>query len=143
MNRLKVRLQPIYPLHPLFAKIQAPPSTNPNVPSIYSCSSCRNRSPVFSCMSSLAPRRTPILHEWVRPALHAYLAVVARDAGCNCFRAEVWPTTSIWPSHGATVSVAQLVEVLKHPGYRILLKALRRDYDERLFWGCKDPRLPA
>jgi putative transposase len=58
--------------------------------------------------------RTPILHEWVRPALHAYLAVVARKAGCECFRAGgVADHVHLSLRMARTVTVAQLVEELK------------------------------
>ncbi len=30
--------------------------------------------------------RAPVLNTSIRPALHAYLATVARNAGCECFR---------------------------------------------------------
>ncbi|WP_263364950.1 transposase [Edaphobacter acidisoli] len=50
----------------------------------------------------------------VRPALHAYLATVARDAGCECFRVGgVADHVHIALRLSRTTNVAELVKQLK------------------------------
>ena len=58
--------------------------------------------------------RAPLLNLEVRPKLHAYLATVARNAGCECYRAG----GGVDHVHLAlrlsrTIMVSQLVEELK------------------------------
>jgi REP element-mobilizing transposase RayT len=58
--------------------------------------------------------RTPILDTSIRAALHAYLATVARNAGCECFRVGgVADHVHLAISLSRTITAAKLVEELK------------------------------
>jgi REP element-mobilizing transposase RayT len=58
--------------------------------------------------------RVPYLNSDVRPSLHAYLATVARNVGCDCYRAGGVADHVHLPVRLArTVTVAGLVEELK------------------------------
>jgi REP element-mobilizing transposase RayT len=58
--------------------------------------------------------RMPMIGESVRPALHAYLATVARSMGCECYRVGgVDDHVHIAIGLSRTVAVASLVEKLK------------------------------
>jgi len=58
--------------------------------------------------------RAPVLDAAVRPALHAYLATVARNADCECYRAGgVADHVHLAVRIARTVTVANLVEELK------------------------------
>ena len=58
--------------------------------------------------------RTPILDATLLPRLHAYLATVARDKNCECFRAGgVADHVHLAVRLSRTITVAQLVESLK------------------------------
>ena len=58
--------------------------------------------------------RAPSLDIAVRPALHAYLATVARNAGCECYRAGgVADHVHMAIRLSRTITVAQLIEELK------------------------------
>jgi REP element-mobilizing transposase RayT len=58
--------------------------------------------------------RKPLLNAEVRPALHAYLATVARNAGCECYRAGgVADHVHMAIRLSRTITVANLVEELK------------------------------
>ncbi len=58
--------------------------------------------------------RLPSLSEDVRPALHAYLATVTREHGCDCFRVGgVSDHVHLAIGLHTTVSVADLVQELK------------------------------
>jgi len=58
--------------------------------------------------------RQPVLGPTVRPALHAYLATVARNAGCECYRAGgVEDHVHIAVRLARTLAIAGLVEELK------------------------------
>jgi len=58
--------------------------------------------------------RTPIRDATILPRLHAYLATVARDKNCECFRAGgVADPVHLAVRHSRTITVAQLVESLK------------------------------
>lgn len=58
--------------------------------------------------------RAPVLDEKVRPALHAYLATVARNADCECFRVGgVADHVHLAIRLSRTITVAKLVEELK------------------------------
>jgi REP element-mobilizing transposase RayT len=58
--------------------------------------------------------RAPILDASVRPALHAYLAVVARNAGCECYRVGgVADHVHFAVRISRTITIAQLIEELK------------------------------
>lgn len=58
--------------------------------------------------------RKPFLHDEVRPALFAYLATVAREEGCECFRVGgVEDHVHLAVRLGRTVTLAKLVEDLK------------------------------
>lgn len=58
--------------------------------------------------------RFPSLGPSVRPGLHAYLATVARNAGCECYRTGgVADHIHLAIRLSRTLSVAQLVETLK------------------------------
>ena len=58
--------------------------------------------------------RAPILTAPIRAALHAYLATVARNAGCECFRTGgVADHVHLAVSLPRTVTTAKLVEELK------------------------------
>ena len=60
--------------------------------------------------------RAPLLDFSVRPALHTYLAAVARNAGCECFRVGgVADHVHLAIGLSRTITVAQLVEKLKTP----------------------------
>jgi len=58
--------------------------------------------------------RTPLLAPEIHPALHAYLATVARNADCECFRAGgVADHVHLAIRLARTITVADLVETLK------------------------------
>ncbi len=58
--------------------------------------------------------RAPMLGVTIRPALHAYLATVARNADCECYRVGgVADHVHLAVRQSRTVTVAKLVEVLK------------------------------
>lgn len=58
--------------------------------------------------------RAPLLSAEIRPALHAYLATVARNVDCECFRAGgVADHVHLAIRLARTVTVANLVETLK------------------------------
>jgi len=58
--------------------------------------------------------RTPLLEATVRPALHAYLATVARNMDCECFRVGgVADHVHLAVRLSRTITMAQLIEELK------------------------------
>jgi len=58
--------------------------------------------------------RAPVLNNEIRPALHAYLATVARNAGCECYRVGgIADHVHLAIRLSRTISVATLVEELK------------------------------
>ena len=58
--------------------------------------------------------RQPLLGTSVRPALHAYLATVARNAGCECYRVGgVADHVHLAIRFSRTLTIADLVEELK------------------------------
>jgi REP element-mobilizing transposase RayT len=58
--------------------------------------------------------RAPILDASVRPALHAYLATVVRNAGCECYRVGgVADHVHLAVRISRTITIAQLIEELK------------------------------
>ncbi len=58
--------------------------------------------------------RAPVLDATVRPALHAYLATVARNVDCECFRADgVADHVHLAVRLSRTITMAQLIEELK------------------------------
>jgi len=58
--------------------------------------------------------RRPVLDDSVRPALHAYLATVSRNAECECFRVGgVADHVHLAVRLPRTLSMAELVEELK------------------------------
>ena len=58
--------------------------------------------------------RAPALDPVVRPALHAYLATVARNVDCECFRVGgVADHVHIAVRFSRTITMAQLIEALK------------------------------
>jgi len=58
--------------------------------------------------------RAPLLAASVRPALHAYLATVARNAECECFRVGgITDHVHLAIRLSRTITVAKLVEELK------------------------------
>jgi putative transposase len=58
--------------------------------------------------------RTPVLDATVRPALHAYLATVARNVDCECFRVGgVADHVHLAVRLSRTIAMAQLIEELK------------------------------
>jgi putative transposase len=58
--------------------------------------------------------RAPVLDVTVRPALHAYLATVARNVDCECFRVGgVADHVHLAVRLSRTVTMAQLIEELK------------------------------
>jgi len=58
--------------------------------------------------------RRPLLHSGARPKLHAYLATVARNSGCDCYRAGgVADHVHLAIRLSRTVTIADLVESLK------------------------------
>jgi len=58
--------------------------------------------------------RAPVLEATVRPGLHAYLATVARNADCECFRAGGVPDhVHLAVRLSRTATMASLVEKLK------------------------------
>jgi putative transposase len=58
--------------------------------------------------------RAPILGSSVRPSLYAYLAAVARNAGCECYRVGgVADHVHLAVRISRTITTAQLVEELK------------------------------
>jgi putative transposase len=58
--------------------------------------------------------RSPVLNTSIRTALHAYLATVARNAGCECFRVGgVADHVHLAISLSRTTTTAKLVEELK------------------------------
>ena len=65
--------------------------------------------------------RTPIADKTILPSLHAYLATVARNAGCDCYRAGgVADHVHLAIRISRTITVAQLVEELKTSSSRWL-----------------------
>ena len=58
--------------------------------------------------------RAPVLDATVRPALHAYLATVARNVDCECFRVGgVADHVHLAVRLSRTIPMAQLIEELK------------------------------
>lgn len=58
--------------------------------------------------------RAPVLDATVRPALHAYLATVARNVDCECFRVGgVADHVHLAVRLSRTITMAQLLEELK------------------------------
>ena len=58
--------------------------------------------------------RAPVLDAAIRPALHAYLATVARNAGCECYRAGgVADHVHLAIRLSRIMTTAKLVEELK------------------------------
>src|SRR3569623_865700 len=58
--------------------------------------------------------RAPLLDATVRPVLHAYLATVARNVDCECFRVGgVADHVHLAVRLSRTISMAQLIEELK------------------------------
>ena len=58
--------------------------------------------------------RAPVLDVTVRPALHAYLATVARNVDCECFRVGgVSDHVHLAVRLSRTITMAQLIEELK------------------------------
>jgi len=58
--------------------------------------------------------RAPLLDPAVRPALHAYLATVSRNANCECFRVGgVADHVHLAIRLSRTITMAQLIEELK------------------------------
>lgn len=58
--------------------------------------------------------RAPVLDATVRPALHAYLATVSRNVGCECFRVGgVADHVHLAVRLSRTITMAQLIEELK------------------------------
>ena len=58
--------------------------------------------------------RAPVLDATVRPALHAYLATVARNVDCECFRVGgVMDHVHLAVRLSRTITMAQLIEELK------------------------------
>ena len=58
--------------------------------------------------------RAPVLDVTVRPALHAYLATVARNVDCECFRVGgVADHVHLAVRLSRTITMAQLIEELK------------------------------
>jgi len=58
--------------------------------------------------------RAPVLDATVRPALHAYLATVARNVECECFRVGgVTDHVHLAVRLSRTITMAQLIEELK------------------------------
>lgn len=58
--------------------------------------------------------RNPVLDATVRPALHAYLATVARNVDCECFRVGgVADHVHLAVRLSRTITMAQLIEELK------------------------------
>jgi REP element-mobilizing transposase RayT len=65
--------------------------------------------------------RTPVLTTPIRAALHAYLATVARNAGCECFRAGgAADHVHLAISLSRTITAARMVEELKTSSSRWL-----------------------
>jgi len=65
--------------------------------------------------------RLPLLNEDVRPDLFAYLATVARNAGCECYRAGgVADHVHLAIRQGKEQTIAKLVEQLKTSSSRWL-----------------------
>jgi REP element-mobilizing transposase RayT len=65
--------------------------------------------------------RTPIADKAILPSLHAYLATVARNAGCDCYRVGgVADHVHLAIRISRTITVAQLVEELKTSSSRRL-----------------------
>jgi REP element-mobilizing transposase RayT len=61
-----------------------------------------------------AKDRQPLLGASIRPALHAYLATVARNAGCECYRVGgVADHVHLAIRFSRTLTIADLVEELK------------------------------
>lgn len=58
--------------------------------------------------------RAPVLDATVRPALHAYLATVARNVDCECFRVGgVADHVHLAVRQSRTITMGQLIEELK------------------------------
>jgi REP element-mobilizing transposase RayT len=65
--------------------------------------------------------RSPVLTTPIRSALHAYLATVARNAGCECFRVGgVVDHVHLAISLSRTLTTAKLIEELKTSSSRWL-----------------------
>ena len=65
--------------------------------------------------------RTPVLDATVRPALHAYLATVARNLDCECFRVGgVADHVHLAVRLSRTLTMAKLIEELKTSSSRWL-----------------------
>jgi REP element-mobilizing transposase RayT len=65
--------------------------------------------------------RDPLLNATVRPALHAYLATVARNMDCECFRVGgMADHVHLAIRLSRTISVAQLISELKTTSSRWL-----------------------
>ena len=65
--------------------------------------------------------RIPVLDMATRPALHAYLATVARNAGCECYRVGgVADHVHLAVRISRTITVAHLIEELKTSSSRWL-----------------------
>ena len=68
---------------------------------------------VIHIVFSIKERR-PLLDANMRPILHAYLATVARNAGCECYRAGgVADHVHLAIRLSRTLAIADLVENLK------------------------------
>jgi REP element-mobilizing transposase RayT len=58
--------------------------------------------------------RVPVLDHGLRPKLHAYLATVTRNAGCECYRAGgVADHVHLAIRLSRTITIADLIETLK------------------------------
>lgn len=58
--------------------------------------------------------RMPVLDASIRPALHAYLATVVRNAGCECYRVGgIEDHVHLAVRLSRTVNIAELVEQVK------------------------------
>jgi REP element-mobilizing transposase RayT len=67
--------------------------------------------------------RIPCLGNSVRSKLHAYLATVSRNAGCECFRAGgVADHVHLVIRLSRTITIAQLIEELKTSSSKWLKK---------------------
>ena len=65
--------------------------------------------------------RAPLLNATVRPALHAYLATVARNIDCECFRVGgIEDHVHLAVRLSRTISMAQLIPELKTTSSRWL-----------------------
>jgi REP element-mobilizing transposase RayT len=58
--------------------------------------------------------RAPVLGDSIRPALHAYLATVSRNADCECYRVGgVADHVHLAMRQSRTITMAKLIEELK------------------------------